>query len=140
MPRPRAAVRQEIFDVLDSQLSETVVVQRQAKDAGAPLVMIEPPPTQPRGDIKQDTGHTFEQTIRVHTRYTKGKADVSKREEIASDVIDALENATLDPTDHRIVHWPEPSDVTQTYEAAGGEQAYDLLLTYDLFTQRKDAI
>jgi hypothetical protein len=140
--RPRAAVRQELFSVLDSALSVPVVVQRQPKDAGAPLVMIEPPPVESRGDIKADTGHSFEQTIRIHTRYPKGKANVGKRDEIASDVVDALNAATLDPTDHRIVHWPEEpdNDTPQNYEAAGGEQAYDLVLTYDIDTQIKATI
>lgn len=141
MPRPRQAVRTELFDALDSALSETVVVQRQPKDSGSPLVMIEPPPVEARGDIKQETGHAFEQTIRVHTRYEKGEADVGKRDEVAQSVIDALNNATLDPTDHRIVHWPtEPTENTpQTYEL-GGEQAYDLILTYDIHTQIKATI
>jgi len=127
--------------VLESALSVPVVVQRQPKDAGAPLVMIEPPPVVSRGDIKRDTGHSFEQTIRVHTRYPKGKADVGRRDEIEADVIGALNAATLDPTDHRIVDWPEePDDSTpQTYEA-GGQQAYDLVLTYDIDTQIKATI
>lgn len=139
--RPRAAVRQEIYDVLDAQLSVDVVVQRQPKDAGAPLVMIEPPPVDPRGDIKRHTGHSFTQRIRVHTRYPKGRADIGRREAIADTVIDELETATLDPADHRIVDWPDdPSTTPQTYEASGGEQAYDLLLEYGLHTQIKATI
>jgi hypothetical protein len=141
MLRPRAAIRQEVFDVLDAQLSTPVVVQRQPKDAGAPLVMIEPPAIDPRGDIKRHTGHSFTQRIRVHTRYPKGRADISRREEIAGTVIGKLEAATLDPVDHRIVDWPDDPDTTpQTYEASGGEQAYDLLLDYDLHTQIKATI
>jgi hypothetical protein len=142
MIRPRKAIRQELFRVLDAALSVPVVVQRQPKDAGAPLVMIEPPPVGKRGDIKRDTGHSFEQTIRVHTRFPKGKANIGKRESVAADVIGALNAATLDPTDHRIVHWPkEPDDsMVQTYEASGGEQAFDLLLTYDIDTQIKATI
>jgi len=142
MLRPREALRQELYRVLNAALGVSVVVQRQPKDAGAPLVMIEPPPTPSRGDIKRDTGHSIEQTIRIHTRYPKGKANVTRRDEIARDVIDALNAATLDPTDHRIVHWPEEpdDDDTQTYEAAGGTQAYDVLLTYDIDTQIKATI
>jgi len=140
--RPRAAVREELHRVLTGALSVPVVVQRQPADAGAPLVMIEPPETPSRGDIKADTGHSFEQTIRIHTRYPKGKADVGKRDAIAEDVIAALNAATLDPTDHCIVHWPEePTDDTpQEYEASGGEQAYDLVLEYDIDTQIKSTI
>lgn len=138
--RPRAAVRAELFGVLDGALSVPVVVQRQPKDAGAPLVLIEPPETSPRGDIKQHTGHSFTQRIRVHTRHPKGKADVSQREDIAQDVIDALESATLDPDDHRIVDWPEePDDIPQSYEV-GGDQALDLILDYPLHTQIKATI
>jgi len=127
--------------VLSSALDVPVVVQRQPKDAGAPLVMIEPPPTESRGDIKQDTGHSIAQTIRIHTRYPKGKADVGRRDEIAAEVVNALNAATLDPEDHRIVHWPEePDDDTpQSYEP-GGQEAKDLLLTYNIDTQIKAAI
>jgi len=141
MIRPRKAVRQEIHRVLDGALSIPVVVQRQPEDAGAPLVMIEAPDSPKRGDIKRDTGHSINQTIRIHTRYEKGKADVSKREEIAADVISALDTATFNPTDHRIVYWPEEPDdeVPQEYDA-GGQQAYDLLLTYDIDTQIKATI
>ena len=139
--RPRPALRAELYSVLSGALDVPVVVQRQPKDAGAPLVMIEPPPTPSRGDIKQDTGHSIEQTIRIHTRYPKGKADVGRRDEIAADVVNALNAATLDPEDHRIVHWPEEpdDDTAQTY-SAGAEQAYDLLLTYTIDTQIKATI
>ena len=140
--RPRAAVREELHRVLTGALSVPVVVQRQPEGAGAPLVMIEPADTPKRGDIKKDTGHTLDpQRIRVHTRYPKGKADLSKRNAIAEDVIDALAGATLDPTDHRIVHWPEEpdDDTTQEYDA-GGKQAYDLLLDYNIHTQIKATI
>lgn len=138
--RPRAAVRDELYGVLSGALSVPVVVQRQPKDAGAPLVMIEPPQTTPRRTIKQHRGHSFTQRIRIHTRYPKGKADVGKREDIADTVITELETATLDPTDHAIVDWPDDPDTTpQTYEL-GGEQAYDLLLDYPLHTQLKSTI
>ena len=139
--RPRPALRAELYSVLSSALDVPVVVQRQPKDAGAPLVMIEPPETPSRGDIKQDTGHSIEQTIRIHTRYPKGKADVGRRDEIAAEVVNALNAATLDPEDHRIVHWPEePDDDTpQSYEA-GGQEAKDLFLTYNIDTQIKAAI
>ena len=142
MLRPRAALRQELYRVLDGALSAPVVVQRQPKDAGAPLVMIEPPETPSRGDLKRDTGHSIPQRIRVHTRYPKGKADVSKREEIAETIRSELNAATLDPTDHRIVDWPEEPDdeIPQEYEASGGEQAYDLVLEYDIDTQIKSTI
>jgi hypothetical protein len=135
-------LRQELFRVLDAELDVPVVVQRQTEEAGQPLVMIEPPATPKRGDLKRDTGHEIQQTIRIHTRYPKGDADVSRREGIAEGVIDALDTATINPTDHRVVHWPsEPHDETpQQYEASGGEEAFDLLLTYDLYTQIKDTI
>lgn len=140
--RPRAAIREELFRVLDGALSVPVVVQRQPEGEGAPLVLIEPADTPKRGDIKRDTGHTLDpQRIRVHTRYAKGKADVSRRDEIAEDVIEALAGATLDPTDHRIVHWPEEpdDDFPQEYEA-DGKQAFDVLLDYNIHTQIKATI
>jgi hypothetical protein len=141
--RPRAAVRQELFDVLDGALDVPVVVQRQPKDVAAPLVLIESPDTPKRGDLKRDTGHTLDpQVIRVHTRYPKGGANLGRRDAIASNVVDTLAGATLDPQDHRIVHWPEEphDDVAQEYDIGSGEQAYDLLLEYNIHTQIKATI
>jgi hypothetical protein len=141
--RPRAAVREELHRVLTGALSIPVVVQRQPKGVEAPLVLIESPDTPKRGDLKRDTGHTLDpQRIRVHTRYPKGKANLSRRSEIAETVIGALAGATLDPTDHRIVHWPEEphDDVAQEYDIGSGEQAYDLLLEYNIHTQIKATI
>jgi hypothetical protein len=132
---PDDAVRQAMYSALTSSLSVPVVVQRQPEDeASAPLVMVEPAETRPRGDIKQNTGHDFPggKTIRVHTRYPKGKADLSKRRSIANDVDNAIR--PLQPTGHRVVYLPEPDVAPQSYEV-GGEQAFDLLLTYDIDTQ-----
>ena len=140
--RPRRALRLELYSVLDAELSTDVVVQKQTGDAAEELVMIEAPDTPVRGGIKGDTGHEIAQTIRVHTRYAKGSANVGRREEIASNVIDALDGATIDPQDHRVVHWPsEPDDSSPLqYDAGGGEQALDLVLTYEIFTQIKATI
>jgi len=142
MIRPRRALRSELYRVLDGSLSVDVFVQRQSEYASDELVLIEAPPTPKRGDIKEDTGHEIAQTIRVHTRFPKGAADVSRREEIASDAIEALYFATIDPTDHRVVHWPiEPDDETPVeYDVDGGDRAFDLLLTYNLYTQIKATI
>jgi hypothetical protein len=139
--RPRQALRSELYRVLDAALSVDVVVQRQTRSADEELVMIEAPETPSRGDIKADTGHQISQTIRVHTRYPKGAADVGRRDELAEDVIDALNNATIDPTDHRVVHWPqEPTNETPVGYEDGGDRAFDLLLTYDIHTQIKATI
>jgi len=142
MIRPRRALRSELYRVLNEALSVDIVVQRQTESAADELVMIESPSTPKRGDIKRDTGHRVDQTIRVHTRYPKGAADVSRREEIASDAIEALYFATIDPTDHRVVHWPiEPHDENPVeYDVDGGDRAFDLLLTYNLYTQIKATI
>lgn len=141
--RPRRALRLELYRVLDGALSVPVVVQKVPEgEVPGELVMIEAPPTPKRGDLKKDTGHEIPQTIRVHTRGPKGAVDVGRRDELAENVIDALAGATLDPTDHRVVHWPEePHDSTPVqYEASGGEQALDVLLLYDLRTQIKATI
>jgi len=142
MIRPRKALRAELYRVLDEALSVGVVVQRQTESAAEELIMIEAPSTPKRGDIKRDTGHRVDQTIRVHTRFPKGAADVSRREEIAADAIEALYFATIDPTDHRVVHWPSEPDEEDPvgYDLDGGDRALDLLLTYRLHTQIKATI
>jgi len=139
--RPRQALRSELYRVLDAALSVDVVVQKQTESADDELVMIEAPDTPSRGDIKADTGHEISQTIRVHTRYPKGAANVGRRDELAEDVIDALDAATIDPPDHRVVHWPEePTDETPVGYDDGGDRALDLLLTYEIYTQIKATI
>ena len=140
--RPRQALRVEIYRVLDAALSVEVAVQKQTRSAAKELVLIEAPDTPKRGDIKRDTGHEIDQTIRIHTRFAKGDADVSRREEIAENAIQALDSATIDPTDHRVVHWPsEPhNEAAIQYEARGGDTALDLVLTYELKTQIKATI
>lgn len=135
--RPRAALRSELYRVLDADLSVPVYVQKVQESEAGELVMIEAPSTPKRGDLKEDTGHQMEQEIRVHTRFPKGKADVGRRDELAENTIDALNSASFSLTDHRLVHWPkEPHDTTPLqYDAEGGETAMDLLLTYNLYTQ-----
>jgi len=142
MIRPRRAIRSELYRVLDEALSVDVVVQRQTESASEELVMIEAPSTPKRGDLKTDTGHRIAQTIRVHTRFPKGAADVSRREEIAAGAIEALYLATIDPTDHRVVYWPREPDEEDPvgYDLDGGDRALDLLLTYRLHTQIKATI
>ena len=141
--RPRAALRSELYRVLDGQLSVDVYVQKvsEGKSPGE-LVMIEAPSTPARGDIKEDTGHEVAQTIRIHTRAPKGQADLSRRDELAAQVISALDAATIDPDDHRVVDWPEEphDDDPVSYEVSGSEQAHDILLTYRLYTQIKATI
>lgn len=129
--------------MLDAQLSVPVYVQKVSEGQSPDeLVLIEAPATPARGDIKRDTGHEVEQVVRVHTRSTKGQADLSRRDELAAQVISALDAATLDPTDHRIVDWPEEphEDDPVTYDVSGSEKAHDLLLTYRLYTQIKATI
>jgi len=141
--RPRQALRSELYRVLDQGLDVPVFVQKVGEGKSPDeLVMIEAPATPPRGDIKRDTGHEITQEVRVHTRAPKGKARVSRRDELAADVIALLSAADLDPVDHRIVDWPEePHDDTPlSYEASGGQQAHDLVLTFRLYTQIKATI
>jgi len=142
MIRPRKALRAELYRALNEALAVDVVVQRQTESAAGELVMIEAPSTPKRGDIKRDTGHRIDQTIRVHTRFPKGAADVSRREELAANAIEALYFATIDPTDHRVVHWPREPDEEDPvgYDLDGGDRALDLLLTYRLHTQIKATI
>lgn len=130
-------LRDAIYDELDAALSVDVVVQKQTEqqqEPGPPYVMIETPAADPRGDIKTDTGYELTQRIRVHTRYPKGKADLSKREEIAESVHDALQPFP-EPAGHNVMPVPPtPSTTPQEYDA-GGQQAYDLLLDYSIRTQ-----
>jgi hypothetical protein len=124
-----------VIDRLQSALSVPVRAQKQAEgeEPTPPFVIVETPESEARGDIKNDTGYELTQRIRIHTRYPKGKADLSKREEIASNVYTALENS-LSVSGHNILHLPTPDVIPQTYEA-GGDQAFDLLLDYELLTQ-----
>jgi hypothetical protein len=118
--RPRKALRSELYRVLDAALSVDVVVQKQTESADDELVMIEAPDTPSRGDRA---------------------ANVGRRDELAEDVIDALNAATIDPPDHRVVHWPEePTDETPVGYDDGGDRALDLLLTYEIYTQIKATI
>jgi hypothetical protein len=132
-PLPQTAVRRAFRNRLDDSLDIPILVQWQAEDdSHSPLVMIEPPESVPRGDLKQDTGHELDVRVRVHTRYPKGRADVSQREAVAGDVHSALEGITI--SGHHLLHLPEPQVTPQSYEL-GGRQAYDLLLDYSLLTQ-----
>lgn len=140
--RPRAALRSELYRVLDA-LAVPVYVQKVPEgQVSDELVLIEPPSTPKRGSLKRDTGHEIEQVIRVHTRDAKGRADIGRRDELAQQVIDQLAGATIDPDDHRVVHWPEEphNEAPVSYEVSGGEQAHDLLLTYRIYTQIKSTI
>jgi len=132
---PQGPLRQAIYTRLTTELSVDVVVQRQAEDeTPAPLVLIQTPLSTPRGDIKQDTGYELTQRIRVHTQYSKGRADLSKREEIAEAVQAALQLAPLPINGLRILHLPNPDLTPQSYDV-GAQQAYDMLLDYTLLTQ-----
>lgn len=133
---PQGALRRALKDRLSSALSVPVVIQKQTKDTepSPPFVMIETPEGEPWGDIKNESGFDLVQRIRIHTRYPKGKADLSKREEIASSVDSALESS-LSVSGHNVMNLPDPTVTPQSYEASG-EQAYDFLLDYEFKTQR----
>jgi hypothetical protein len=132
---PQGPLRTALYDVLTPALSVPVVVQRQPEgDTPAPLVMIETPPANEWGDFKNLLGYEAPLRIRVHTRYPKGKADLSKREELAESVEEALRSSELALDGYALRHLPFPDAIPQTYES-GGEQAYDLILAYDLDLQ-----
>ena len=130
-------LRREIADTLTSALSVPVVVQKQSEDTEptAPFVMVETPETSARGDVKLDTGFELTQTVRIHTRYPKGKADLSERESIAESARTALDPFP-EPSGHRVMAVPETPDAVPVSYEAGGEQAFDLLLQWDLRTQK----
>lgn len=132
---PIGPLRNAIKTRLDNNISVPVVVQKQkqGKSENPPFVMIETPPAERREAIKTSVGFEVSQTIRVHTRYIKGKADLSKREDIASNVDDALE-PDLSVSGHNIMRIPTPNVFPQDYEA-DGQHAYDLLLQYEFRTQ-----
>jgi len=132
-PFPQTSIRHGVYDALTGALSVPVVQQKRPEsDLRSPLIMIDPPVSSPRGDIKSDTGHEVELRIRVHTRYAKGQADVSKREDIAGDVHTALGSLSL--SGHHLLHLPEPSVSFQEYDVQG-KRAYDALLDYQFKTQ-----
>lgn len=132
---PQGPLRQALYERLTTELSVDVVVQRQSEEAvQAPLILIVTPSSTPRGDIKEDTGYELTQRIRIHTQYPKGQADLSEREEIADAVQTALDAAPLQVDGHNILHLPTPDITPQEYDL-GAQQAYDLLLDYNLLTQ-----
>ena len=132
---PHGPLRQAIYDRLTAELSVPVEVQRRPKgDAAAPLVLIEPADATEWGSFKQLHGWSVPLTIRIHTRYPKGAANLSKREKIAEAVDTALRQNPLAPSGYALKDLRYPDVTMQTYDA-GGEQAYDLLLEYPLDLQ-----
>jgi hypothetical protein len=133
---PQGPFRRGLRTTIQNNTPHSVVVQLldDRTEPDPPFVMIETPDSEERGDIKEpSTGYDLTQTIRIHTRFPKGKADLSQREEIAEDVHNAID-ANFDPVGHNILYIPEPDITFQSYEA-GGQQAYDMLLDYELLTQ-----
>jgi hypothetical protein len=128
-------LRRAVADAL-SVLDVPVVVQKQSEDTEprAPFVMVETPSATARGDIKQDTGYDLTLAVRVHTRYPKGKADLSKREQLAEAAKQALDPFP-EPDGHNVVPIPKTPDTQPVSYEAGGQQAFDFLLQYNLQTQ-----
>ena len=132
---PQGPIRRAFYSVLTDALSVPVVQQRRPKgEAGAPLVLLPTPASTPRQTLKQETGHSLTQRVRVHTRHPKGKADLSEREGIASQAHLAITGTELQADGMRFIRKPPVEVTPQDYET-GGQHAYDLLLDYDIDTQ-----
>jgi len=129
---PQGPLRKAIYTRLTTELSIPILTQRVAEgDAEAPLVLIQSPDAQEWGDLKNKVGYSLQLTLRVHTQYSKGRADLSERETLAEQVDNALRLAPLSLTGYHLLHLPHPDTTMLSYDV-GAQQAYDLLLQYEL--------
>jgi len=96
-------------------------------------------PTSNRRVTKTTTGRTSIVALRCHTEHPAGQAKPLPAFELASEANDSLHGAPLDlGTDHNLLYLPEPQDAPpEQYDIDDATRAMDVVLRYDLMTQRQ---